>query len=511
MGRNRFYVLFLAISLGAFAVSTGFLVNELLHKKDQVLMSVPELITQFEKSHEAVRTLDIGEDYPSAQDRVLLDPNELMARTFAFPYAQLSKIYKYSISCTNPPRTEFQDAALKKAFLWARFVCGEVESLPEKFFKSRPWIHPLGESYVERAFKLDDKARARLPPLEGLVKYMHILELSRPGLSVSKTAEFLRTLALDAMDAVVQGRELVLEGPWLLIKSYVNRYSNESNYQAYRSEQWHDYVASFGFKTTPDGASGDCERKMASLCWTPVRKATQDSKTLLWVGSSLFLALSIVAAVIWLRALRRDRLVAEKQQFAFLMMAHELRLPVATLMLEMESLRERPHSSDEDTQDSVLRASNAVERLRRISEISTKYLKSGSSSLVEIRTEKISSLNDFIAGQLESLSSEIDWCPLDRDVEVELDPYWFSFCLHNLVSNSLKHGRPPVSVRFEQRSRSLNLVIEDRGELRKSSMSADRGGLGIGLSLVQRVTSDLGYKLKVSAQPTTFTIQMGQV
>ena len=68
-----------------------------------------------------------------------------------------------------------------------------------------------------------------------------------------------------------------------------------------------------------------------------------------------------------------------------------------------------------------------------------------------------------------------------------------------------------MSVRFEQRSRSLNLVIEDRGELRKSSMSADRGGLGIGLSLVQRVTSDLGYKLKVSAQPTTFTIQMGQV
>ena len=50
------------------------------------------------------------------------------------------------------------------------------------------------------------------------------------------------------------------------------------------------------------------------------------------------------------------------------------------------------------------------------------------------------------------------------DLEAALDPAALDRMLSNLVANSLRHGKPPVTITAEGQDRHLRLVVEDRGE-----------------------------------------------
>jgi two-component system, OmpR family, sensor histidine kinase MtrB len=85
------------------------------------------------------------------------------------------------------------------------------------------------------------------------------------------------------------------------------------------------------------------------------------------------------------------------------------------------------------------------------------------------------------------------------DMQAVVDPAALDRMLSNLVANSLRHGKPPVTVTALGRDRHLRLVVEDRGEgvppefvprlfdrFARSPESRGRGdGSGLGLAIAQ--------------------------
>jgi two-component system sensor histidine kinase MtrB len=85
------------------------------------------------------------------------------------------------------------------------------------------------------------------------------------------------------------------------------------------------------------------------------------------------------------------------------------------------------------------------------------------------------------------------------DLQAVVDPAALDRMLSNLVANSLRHGKPPVTITAFGEDRHLRLVVEDRGEgvphefvprlfdrFSRSTESSGRAeGSGLGLSIAQ--------------------------
>jgi signal transduction histidine kinase len=95
------------------------------------------------------------------------------------------------------------------------------------------------------------------------------------------------------------------------------------------------------------------------------------------------------------------------------------------------------------------------------------------------------------------------------DLEVAVDPAALDRMLSNLIANSLRHGRPPVTVTAEQRDSHLRLAVEDRGTgvprefvprlfqrfARGSESSGTGEGSGLGLTIAQAHARAHGGKI----------------
>jgi signal transduction histidine kinase len=113
--------------------------------------------------------------------------------------------------------------------------------------------------------------------------------------------------------------------------------------------------------------------------------------------------------------------------------------------------------------------------------------------------------------------SEIEFTTRINDTELAaIDVFWFSFCLSNIIDNSLKHGLPPVRVRAEIEGSKAKITVEDEGvedeDAKNQSGSAElcvedtHRGLGLGLTLVKEVIESYGGSMTVSFFPSRVTL-----
>ncbi len=169
----------------------------------------------------------------------------------------------------------------------------------------------------------------------------------------------------------------------------------------------------------------------------------------------------------------------------------------------------------------VLRAFDAVERLRRLSEMSLKYLEASSSKLIDLNSTTLPSIKKFtqeIVDDFQMVSSPpISLTTEINDQSFDCDPYWLTFCLQNLLQNAIKYGKAPLHVRLLESDHKIGIAVQDSGELSDKQLhslylekQSSLSGLGLGLSLVRKVTTEMSFELQISQKPTCFTIWMGK-
>jgi hypothetical protein len=135
-----------------------------------------KVISKFLVSHRPIKTFSLNELFPSARFQSLFKVEGILPAAPLFDSEDLALLLSYSKNCqTRSPR--IRSKALQKALIWHRWSCQDLKELPDDFFRSPPWVHPLGNSYVYLAFHQKDLTSFQPKNLRESYKlYSHILE-----------------------------------------------------------------------------------------------------------------------------------------------------------------------------------------------------------------------------------------------------------------------------------------------------------------------------------------------
>jgi signal transduction histidine kinase len=179
-------------------------------------------------------------------------------------------------------------------------------------------------------------------------------------------------------------------------------------------------------------------------------------------------SVGVVAATLLEDALAREEMSAHdmlKSEFVALA-AHELRNPLTSIYGISVTLSERTDELADSQRlmlqnalrEQTIRTRNLVEQLLDLSRLD---LEAVHISPVPLRLRpKIEELVRPIADtQLNAVTIAVP-----PDLEAVVDPAALDRMLSNLVANSLRHGKPPVTITANRQDRHLRLAVEDRGE-----------------------------------------------
>jgi len=210
----------------------------------------------------------------------------------------------------------------------------------------------------------------------------------------------------------------------------------------------------------------------------------------------------VVAATLLEDALAREELQQlDGRGSEYIALAtHELRSPLASIYGIAVTLDEREHELAEPQRDALLNA--LLEQAARIQRLAEQLL---DLSRLELAAIEISPEQVRLRPQIEALvhliteGSNAVQVAVPADLQAVVDPAALDRMLSNLLANSMRHGKPPVTVSAVGGDRHLRLVVEDRGDgvpsefvprlfdrFARSRESHSRSeGSGLGLSIAQ--------------------------
>lgn len=181
-------------------------------------------------------------------------------------------------------------------------------------------------------------------------------------------------------------------------------------------------------------------------------------------------------------------------------LAHELRTPLAALMLEAELALSSPQSSDEyqaiiaSSQEELDRLSTLVERLLLLARTDSAkpYLEMTVVNVLDV----VQRLADYHLSAFEEGQVVLSISPAAK---IRTDQGLLEIALGNLLSNAAKYGEPPIRVAWTINSSYASISVEDSGpgialahrpfifdRLYRAELSrTDSNSHGLGLALVR--------------------------
>lgn len=473
----------------------------------------------FTESQPAVSYIDLNQVFTPSTKEFLFRPAAHLPKSAQYPYEEISKLYRYSKTCEgNPPTSHNGD--LKKAWEWHKFRCGKSSALSKDFFERKPWIHPSGSSYAFMAFQSGLDPFVTSDWLSAHLHRMHIMELSQlPQALLSESQKLLSTLDRSAMTALSSGAPIALSSEWVLVEKGSSNFrdsASENIYGVYPRSAFRDFLKSSPVLLEDYQPNHSCLLREGNGCWDYnldklYRKASLP--TLLLIGATLLLA--VIVAWILILTIRKQRLQAERTRFALRTITHELRTPVTDLVLSSDVLRSDFDRLSVSAQDAFMRLLNDIQRLLRLTEQSKQYLRTSDQTLIATNPVTIPSIKEFLTETAMQMNDDVLIDEQSEDLTIEQDPYWLSLCVRNLLSNALRHGKPPVKLGIKIRGSQLIISVVDQGEcefdnLRAASTPFQKGaksqGLGLGLSIVQEAIRSMQGSLEMTKNPTTLNL-----
>lgn len=176
--------------------------------------------------------------------------------------------------------------------------------------------------------------------------------------------------------------------------------------------------------------------------------------------------------------------------------SHELRTPATVVYGVLATLHRRQEILGTPTGRQLLAdAYHQADRLRRLLE-ELLDLSRLDARAVLVRPRPIV-LHSVVSEVVESTGVDADavHVRVPHDLAVVADRIVLERVLSNLVTNAIRHGRPPVEVTVEQRDRHLRIAVEDAGAgvpedvqprvFERFQRAGDEPGTGLGLSIAR--------------------------
>ena len=176
--------------------------------------------------------------------------------------------------------------------------------------------------------------------------------------------------------------------------------------------------------------------------------------------------------------------------------AHELRTPLAAMTLLASAAQDNPTPERlSQLEHESLRAGRILAQLLDLARAQRAGTNSGPNlAAVDVGELALQQVANHAQKAFET-RHEVSLSRPDVPVMLKLQPLLLELALRNLIDNALQHTPPDtqVSVELEQVGNVVSLSVSDDGQRHNAAaLAADRGGLGLGLRLVERIAEEIG-------------------
>lgn len=461
------------------------------------------VVARFEKQTSPSATLDLQALFGREGARALLDPAEALPQWTRYPYADAAALERYTKTC-RVADTPHLSGALAKALAWQSFACGHAPEPDDHFFKDPPYMHPSGASFASLAMPSKGGAWGREH-----AALFHVTELSLLGLR-EPSLNLLGELSRTGLREIARGDDIVLSDNWLLLREESDGTRNEV-VRAYPRWRWEAEARGSDLRLGAYSEGTPCAlRASPDLCWnarspSPLRAAL--------VGATLALSLAALAALVW--RVQTARLRELDRALILRTLTHELRTPATSLALDLEPLRDAYDDIPGALQESLLRACDDAERIKRVLAVTSRWLSLQETAGKWIAVERVPLAMPLVESVVEGYGEDVVVTGPREDRPLSTDPSWLRIAIKNLIDNALAHGRAPVQVVVRWQRDKLWIEVIDHGDTTGVSLAelttafrkgTSSTGLGLGLAIVARVATALGGGLEHEAHPTTFRL-----
>lgn len=205
--------------------------------------------------------------------------------------------------------------------------------------------------------------------------------------------------------------------------------------------------------------------------------------------------------------------------------AHELKTPLASIQVNLDSLRQDEEYTAEEAAE-VLKVTQR--NIRRLNQLAENLLQLNSAQVIEQRQR--CSVHDCLCTIIEELDPRIQQKQLTVGLAeiypcLDTDPTLLLRCLYNCVENAVKYTPEHSAIRIDlnKTEKQLQIVIANPSEpisesqcsqlfqpfyRLDASRSRKLGGSGLGLAITQEIVTRLGGTIQAVWQEGEFQIQI---
>ena len=443
--------------------------------------------------------LDLNADYSNYETLKLLKPLPAIN-------SNEGQIQLNSSNCYKNKLQQLSSEYLDKEMIWLGYLCQQIQKLPKKFFVTPPYLHKNGRSFAYMYFELSPNTTARTYWYRQHARFMHIEELKKISWHLDERYQFLYNQSPNIINRIVEGDKVILADGYYLIKTGSLKYFIiETN----RAEK---YFRRAGYDLSKDKKS--CFIKAGNVCWSkrPHSFISFVSQTSIIIFIGTLIIFFMTARALYMR-IKKQKVEEEKKKHALRVLTHELRTPVASLLLQINNLSSKLKDSSDDVTHDVLKLESDIYRLKHLAEKSKSYLQTDSDEEISLNITTFD-LNDLI----EEIKFEFDSHEMEFEtegtIEITTDAYWLKMCLSNLIENAFRYGKPPVKIKLYTDGKDVYIEVIDQGEIIFKSIKQllktkheNTKGLGLGLNIVATTLKSLGAELNLKNDPTTFQMK----
>lgn len=453
---------------------------------------------ELQLNYSPILRLDLNNDYPNQAYLELLRTQNLIQDS--------TRIFPKPTDCLKNKMNQLNSEFVDKNSIWTSFLCKNILLLPRDFFKTGPFIDKNGKSFAFMYYGLMQKGPKRSLWFKKHSKYMHIDELRRINWPLNQNAHFLYSLTQKIIDRILANEKVILTENFYLLRTGNLKYFVLDAHKAYRYFKRAGYVLS--------NTSKNCFIKIGNVCW---QKRPHNLISFLSQSSIILFAVTLTIFFLTANALyqriKQKKLEEERKRHALRVLTHELRTPVASLLLQMEEITNKVDNIPEQLQEDIFKIENEVYRLKRLAEKSKSYLQTQESQEVQFNKSDIY-IRDYcldIIDEYPQISINLE---IENDFTINTDPYWLKMCITNLIENSIRYGKAPITIKTYSDNDYFYFDIKDEGEIKYNSLKeifhakhTNSKGLGLGLKIIEKTLKFLGGELLLKSKPTTFTIR----
>lgn len=443
--------------------------------------------------------LDLNSDYPTSEHLKLL-------KTFDNMSDQTNRrIILNSSTCFQNKLQQLSSGLTDKETLWLSYLCNQIGDLPPNFFEDPPFMHSNGKSFAYMYYTLNSSSLSRRRWYFKHANLMHIEELKRISWPIDERFQFLYNLAPAVINRIVSAEKVILSDEFYFIQTGNLKYFVSQAGKAQRS------FARAGYLFSQD--KSHCFIKAGNVCW---KKKKQDVISYLTQTSIIMFIVTMIILVITARALflrvRRQKKADERKKHALRVLTHELRTPVTSLLLQIDSLGHKAQNLSEEITGDISKIESEIYRLKHLAEKSKSYLQTDSDEIINATITQVCIEDLCKSVKDEYFETEIE-LQIKSEICVNTDLYWLRMCLTNLIENAIRYGSFPIIIKVEEVASSVHISVIDQGKIEFQSLKQimttrhkNSKGLGLGLEIVDKTLKALGGSLLFDRNPTTFTI-----